>query len=398
MLRAMVKDHKGRVLFISPQPFFEWRGTPIRISFNLRALVEMGYTVDLLTFPVGADLDIPGVRIVRVPNLLGVKKISIGPSLPKAFLDVLMLFWAVAMALRHRYRFIHGVEEGGAIGVVAAFVSRCCLFFEKHSDPASYKGGGIKNVILWLYDRVERITARYASSVIATGPGLAEQVRRLAGKTRVYHIFDIPSSLVEPDADAIREARQRMDPEGSHLLLTYVGSFAVYQGVDLLFDSIPRVMANHPQARFVIIGGSPENIAIRQRWLADRSLTDAVIFMGSIAPDTLPNYLSASDVLLSPRLMGVNTPLKVLDYLKSGRAIMATDTEANRLILSPSTACLAAPERDAFADGLCRLIADADLREQLGRAGRRLIDETYNFTQFKRRLEDCYRGGLPTLD
>lgn len=117
-------EKKKRVLFISPQPFFEWRGTPIRIRYDLMALVDLGYDVDLLTFPVGQNLDIPGVRIIRIPNLVRAKQISIGPSEPKAALDVLLLAWAVCLSLRHRYAYIHGLEEGGAIGVLAAFLSR----------------------------------------------------------------------------------------------------------------------------------------------------------------------------------------------------------------------------------------------------------------------------------
>ncbi|MDA0578448.1 MAG: hypothetical protein O3B24_10165, partial [Verrucomicrobia bacterium] len=58
-----------RVLFIAPQPFLEWRGSPLRVSFNLRALTELGYEVDLLTFPFGDAVEIPGAIIHRVPRL-----------------------------------------------------------------------------------------------------------------------------------------------------------------------------------------------------------------------------------------------------------------------------------------------------------------------------------------
>ncbi len=385
-----MNEKRGRVLFISPQPFFEWRGTPIRIRFNLMALVELGYEVDLLTFPVGQDLDLAGVRIIRIPNVLRVKQVSIGPSLPKAAFDVLLLVWAVFLSLRRRYTFIHGIEEGGAIGVFAAFLSRCPLVFEKHSDPASYRGSAVKNVILWFYDRVERFTARYAASVIATGPGLVDQVKRLARRERVHHIFDIPSSLTEASEEGVARVREELTGGEGRVLLTYVGSFAVYQGVDLMFDSIPAVLERHPEATFIIIGGSEENIALKKKWLQERGISGAVRFLGSVAPDKLPDYLAASDVLLSPRLQGVNTPLKLLDYLKSRRVVIATDTEANRLILNDKVALIVDANKEAFAEGLCKLTQDAEMRERLGQAGRRLIDERYNYENFKARLAERY--------
>ena len=49
-----------RVLLISPQPFFQWRGSPLRVRFNAQALAELGYDVDLLVMPVGDDLALPG--------------------------------------------------------------------------------------------------------------------------------------------------------------------------------------------------------------------------------------------------------------------------------------------------------------------------------------------------
>ncbi len=108
--------------------------------------------------------------------------------------------------------------------------------------------------------------------------------------------------------------------------------------------------------------------------------------------DELPDYLSASDILLSPRLSGVNTPLKLLDYFKAGRAIAATNTEANRLLLDERTAVFTEPTASAFADGISRLVSEPELRKELGRNGRHQIDEKYNFVEFKQRLKECYDG------
>ena len=65
---------KKRILFISPQPFFQWRGSPIRVKYNLQALSDLGYEVDLVTLPFGEDVQIDGVTIHRMSPIPGVSR------------------------------------------------------------------------------------------------------------------------------------------------------------------------------------------------------------------------------------------------------------------------------------------------------------------------------------
>ena len=137
-----------RVLLISPQPFFQWRGSPLRVQFNAQALSELGFAVDLLVMPVGEDKAIPGVTLHRARNILGVRNLAIGPSLPKAILDLALFAKAAALARANRYAVIHAIEDAGPIGVCLARRHRTRLIFEKHSDPASYKKGFLRNLIM----------------------------------------------------------------------------------------------------------------------------------------------------------------------------------------------------------------------------------------------------------
>jgi glycosyltransferase involved in cell wall biosynthesis len=104
----------------------------------------------------------------------------------------------------------------------------------------------------------------------------------------------------------------------------------------------------------------------------------------------VPNYVAAADFLLSPRSSGINTPLKLLDYLKGGRAILATDTLANRWIIDEKVALLKDPNPKSFASGMVELTVNAPRRKELGRQGRKLVEQTYNFDQFKLLLKNCY--------
>ncbi len=383
-----------KILFISPQPFFQWRGSPIRVGFNVQALAELGYSVDLLTLPIGEDREVKGVRVFRVPNLFHRKSMPIGPSFWKVAFGVLVFFKALGMALRHKYDVIHAIEDGGPMAAVIARLTGSRFIFEKHSDPAAYKKGFFRNLVMSIYSKVERFSVRRADAVIATGPGLAEQARRMAPKGPVYHLFDIPSSLLEAEPESVERTRKELRQNINEVLITFVGSFAVYQGVELMFSAMPAVIRKHKTARFIIIGGTPAEIEERRQVLRQEGVESSVSFIGKIPPDDLPSYLAASDILLSPRRAGANTPLKLLDYMKAGRAIVASDNSANRQILDDSRAVLVQPEPDAFAKGISSLVVDAERRKKLGEEGRKLIDNKYNYPEFKKLMKKCYEEAV----
>lgn len=384
------RDKKTRLLFITSVPFFQWRGSSIRVAFNVQALADLGYEVDLLTIPIGETKDIPGVTVHRVANPFRVKNIPIGPSIHKLIFDLLILIKALAMAFNHRYKAVHAVEEVGVIGLLVGRLTGSRVIFEKHSDPASHKDKFLKNIVLSLYRWVEGIVIRKVDIVIGTGEGLVQQAMDVAPKQKVHHIFDIPSSRQEADLEQVRFLNASLRKQPDEVIALYVGSFAVYQGIDLMFESLLLALKDSPKLRLIVIGGTQEQIDIRNEWLDKRGIREMVRFVGFVEPDRLPDYISAADFLLSPRISGINTPLKLLDYLKSGKAILATDNVANRRIVDEKVAVLKRADSKSFARGMVELTRNTHLRHRLGIEGRKLIDKIYNFGQFKILLKACY--------
>ena len=381
---------KEKILLISPQPFFQWRGSSIRVAFNAEALAINGYYVDLLTLPIGEKKTIEGVNVIRVANPFGLHNIPIGPSIPKVFFDVLLFLKGFNLCIRNKYTVIHGIEEAGFIGAVLAKFIKARVIYEKHSDPYSYKKGFLKNCFLQLYAQVENLSVKMSNAVICTGPGLVQQVEQMGTSTPVFHIFDIPSSLTEFTETGVVAVREKLQKSQNDILITFVGSFALYQGVELMFEAIPRVVQKFPNAQFVIIGGSQEEIEEQQAKFAELEVGHQVNFLGKIAPDLLPDYLRASDILLSPRASGVNSPLKILDYMKAGRSIVATDIPSNRLVLDNGNAVLTEPVPKAFADGIISLVEDKEQRKRMGETNYGLYKTKYNFKHYCELLESCY--------
>src|SRR5215813_5520667 len=82
-----ILDANVKILMIAPEPFFEPRGTPFSEYHRIRALLDLGHTVDLVTYPFGRDVSLPGLRIFRCMRPPLIRDVRIGPSLAKIPLD-----------------------------------------------------------------------------------------------------------------------------------------------------------------------------------------------------------------------------------------------------------------------------------------------------------------------
>ena len=119
---------------IAPEPFLEPRGTPFSEFHRIRALSALGHQIDLVTYPFGQSVSMPGLRVFRSPRPPFIRHVKIGPSLAKIPLDALLTLSAIRRVLVGRYDAIHSHEEGGLIGVVLAALLRVPHLYDMHSS------------------------------------------------------------------------------------------------------------------------------------------------------------------------------------------------------------------------------------------------------------------------
>jgi glycosyltransferase involved in cell wall biosynthesis len=140
----------------------------------------------------------------------------------------------------------------------------------------------------------------------------------------------------------------------------------------------------------VVIGGSPDHLK-HYRGVADRlGIGGRTHFCGPRPVSLLGFYLRQADILVSPRIQGTNTPMKIYSYLDSGRAVLATDLPTHTQVLDERMAFLAPPRPREMADGMLALIGDRGLRERLGDRARRRVREDYSLPAFQRKLAAFY--------
>src|SRR3970282_1388016 len=106
-----------------------------------------------------------------------------------------------------------------------------------------------------------------------------------------------------------------------------------------------------PDARLVLAGGKPDQVARAKAQARGAGIGAATISAADRPSGEFPPYLLAADVLASPRSRGTNTPLKIYQYLRSGKPIVATRLLTHTQVLSDETAILTAPAAEDFAAG-----------------------------------------------
>ena len=102
-------------------------------------------------------------------------------------------------------------------------------------------------------------------------------------------------------------------------------------------------------------------------------------------------YLRQADVVVSPRVQGRNTPMKVYSYLDSGRPLAATRIPAHTQVLDETIAYLTEPRADALGAGLVRLLSDDVLRERLACAAKERVRNDFSPRAFEAKVAAFYR-------
>jgi glycosyltransferase involved in cell wall biosynthesis len=384
-----------KILFLAPQPFYVERGTPIAVRQVVTALCGAGHQVDLVTFPGGEDIAVPGLTHFRIARPPGVKKIPVGFSPAKLLCDLWLGVELAKRLFRQRYDVVHAVEEAVFLALPFRPLARFQLIYDMDSlmsDQLVEKWPGLKRWHRFLF-WFESQAARGSDLVLAVCPAIGDRIRPHVPADRVRVTPDAATGL-EPSVGVVEDLRATVQRDGP--LALYVGNLEGYQGVGLLIEAVAQ-MARPPGFTLAIIGGDAKSIEAHQVLAERLGVGDCVRFLGPRPLANLNGYLTQADVLCSPRLKGVNTPMKVYSYMASGVPVLATDILSHTQVLDASCASLAAPDPAAMAAGLARLLADGAGGKALALAARARVHADYSLAAFEARLLDAYaslgRGG-----
>lgn len=375
------------ILLLAPQPFYEERGTPIAVKWVAETLGEAGHAVDLLTLPFGADVEMPGVRVIRAPEPAGVSRVPIGFSPQKILCDVKLYGAAKKLLREKKYDVIHACEESVFFARSLARRANAQLVYDMDSSMADQmmeKWGWLKLFRVFL-EGFERSAMRSADIVLPVCQSLADKVKKFApGKPYVLlHDMAMEFPAIPPETENLRAA---LGITGT--LALYIGNLEHYQGIDLLLEGFAAASA--PELSLVVIGGKEGDLAKYRQRVDELGLSGRAHLPGPRPLNRLGYYLEQADILVSPRLRGVNTPMKIYSYLLAGRAIIATRIESHTQVLDDTFARLVEPTEKAMGAALRELASNETERNQLGATAKEIARTRHSREAYRKALLSAY--------
>jgi len=205
------------------------------------------------------------------------------------------------------------------------------------------------------------------------------------------------SAEEEATPEQAASARKTLGLDESTPVVLYTGTFEAYQGLDLLFAAMATVRSSVPHARLVLAGGTPDQVERARAQARAVGIGDATIFAGERPASEIPAYLRAADVLVSPRSRGTNTPLKIYQYLRSGKAIVATRLLTHTQVLNDQTAILTGATPSEFAAGILAGLNDPVRAAAIGKRARELAETKYSYEAYLERTKQAYAALQPSL-
>ena len=376
------------ILLLAPQPFFQHRGTPIAVKLLAQVLGSMGHRVHLLTYHEGENISLPNVRISRIPSLPGIKGVPPGFSFKKIICDLIMFFKCLQMLKAYKFDIVHAIEESVFIAILLKYLFGIPYIYDMDSSMAEQlvEKYPFLGPFLPLFEIFEKIAVRESTGVLAVCKALENKALRFNPRSPVQRLEDI-SLLPQEKVETIEEPK-RINTAGP--VIMYIGNLEKYQGVDLLVESFSLAVKTIAHANLVIIGGKAADIAHYKKVSEKLGIIDKTMFTGPRPVSDLHIYLSQADILVSPRIKGFNTPMKIYSYLDSGKAVLATRLYTHTQVLDDEISFLVAPNANAMAAGMIELLKNKNLRRQLGENAKERIQAEYCYSAYERKLAGFY--------
>ena len=296
-------------------------------------------------------------------------------------------------ALSDKYDAVHSHEEGSWFGVVLAALLGVPHLYDMHSSlPQQLTNFAYSDsrLVKAVFDRLERFVVRRSRVVIVICPQLEEVVRGIDAGVPSVLIENAPGSGDAPVEGSGLSVRRTLGLDARTPMVLYTGTFEAYQGLDLLFacDEGGRCGASGRAARACGRPSRPGDRGGTSRSCAP-ALPTSRFSRGSVRRKRSPRF-STRPTCSSRRAVWERTRrLKIYQYLRSGRAIVATRLLTHTQVLDDDVAVLTEATPVGFAAGILAAIEDPDRARAIGASARQLAETKYSYEAYLARTRQA---------
>lgn len=381
-------SRKLKVAVVAACPFPYARGTPIRILRMSEALAARGHEVHVVTYHLGQKFDSLPFQVHRIANVPTYQKVSPGPTYQKiAILDILLAKKLFDLARQVDFDIIHAHHfEGLLVGLPVARLKRIPIVFDVHtllsSELPHYSLGLSERTLRWLGNLLDHQLPHRADHIVS--------VTNLIRAKLIHEIGIEPEKVttiyggVEMEHFSVRDVSLS---DASSPVLIYTGNLAPYQGIDLMLQAFRRILDKRPDVKLKIVtNSSMENY---------HNLISELGFHGQLIVEDanyfeIPGHLYASSIALNPRVYCDGLPLKLLNYMATGRPVVSFAGSAEALEHERTGLVVPNGDIDGFAQAVLRLLEDPDFAGRLGKNAQSVVQEFFVWENSIRLLETIY--------
>jgi glycosyltransferase involved in cell wall biosynthesis len=192
--------------------------------------------------------------------------------------------------------------------------------------------------------------------------------------------------------------RRRLGLPQDALVAGFVGWFRPWHGLERLLEAAASPAWREARLHLVLAGDGPAMPVLREMRAASPDLESRVVLCGPVPRGEIESALAAFDIAVQPAVTSYACPMKILEYMAAGCAIVAPGSDNVRELLTHGETALlcpggANPALEDLSAAVLALARDPDLRRRLGAAARRRIFERgYLWDENARRVEELVIG------
>lgn len=322
--------------------------------------------------------------IAEIFSHFGIEKnlfqIALIPSLPLYKFRIISYIVNAMLSLkREAPQIIYG-RDLRSVFISSLIIPKAKVFYESHRPYSSY------NLVDKIFIRMLISRPNFINFVV-----ISESLRRIYLKELGLQAADFIALHDGADAPASLEIECRLN-NADRLRVGYAGHLYEGRGIEMIIHLAERF----PHFEFVVAGGKEEDIA---KWKVSASL-DNLQFKGYLLPAQVASFLTDCDILLAPyqNIVSVDgkgdtseymSPLKIFEYMASGRPMIVSDLPVLHEVLSEDDVCFAAPnDIDSWAEKINFLKSPVHRKRMAAKALNKLVNNYTWSVRAKRVLRD----------
>jgi glycosyltransferase involved in cell wall biosynthesis len=198
------------------------------------------------------------------------------------------------------------------------------------------------------------------------------------GKIHAIHNGVDPEAFLLPKGAV--DIRQRYDLAAKNVV-GFVGSFALYHGVDILPYIAGRLEREYENVVFLLVGGNVHGPGNPREQVSARGLSSRFIFVGEVPHSMIPHYVEAMDVAIIPDFNDYGSPMKLFEYMAMRKAVVAPDVPPIREVVEDGHTAILFEKRNVHeaTKAIERLLEDESLRKRLGQKAYDKVMSSYTW-------------------